>query len=45
MVSEEKELDDVSDLMKFYQNNNWKGQFDLVIFRNQKKLPIHLKTK
>ncbi|WP_149276524.1 PDZ domain-containing protein [Pareuzebyella sediminis] len=45
VASEEEELDNVSDLMKFYQNNNWKGQFDLVIFRNQKKLPIHLKTK
>jgi len=39
------EINTVADLMRSYQNNNWKGALNLTIFRNQKENQITLTTK
>ncbi len=38
-------LNNVGDLMKFYQSTNWTGELKLTIFRNQKERTVTLKTK
>ncbi|CAN0467791.1 unnamed protein product, partial [Scytosiphon promiscuus] len=43
--AEGDEINTVADLMKTYQNNNWKGKLNLTIFRNQKEKQISLTTK
>ena len=43
--AEGDEINTVADLMKSYQNNNWKGKLNLTIFRNQKERQISLTTK
>jgi S1-C subfamily serine protease len=43
--AEGDEIDTVADLMKTYQNNNWKGKLNLTIFRNQKEKQVLLNTK
>ncbi|NKI25448.1 PDZ domain-containing protein [Arenibacter sp. 6A1] len=42
---EEEEINTVADLMKSYQNNNWKGTLKLRVFRNQNELEIEVSTK
>ena len=43
--AEGDEINTVADLMKSYQNNNWKGKLNLTIFRNQKEKEISISTK
>jgi hypothetical protein len=43
--AEGDEINTVADLMKSYQNNNWKGKLNLTIFRNQKEKQVSLMTK
>ena len=43
--AEGDEINSVADLMKSYQNNNWKGKLNLTIFRNQKEKEISISTK
>ena len=45
LKSQSDTINTVSDLMKSYQNNNWKGKLDLVIFRNQKEKNVTLILK
>ena len=42
---EGSDTDQVSDLMKSYQENNWRGKLNLTIFRNQKEISITVTTK
>ena len=42
---EDKEILNISDLLRTYQGNNWKGVLDLKIVRNQEEIQILLKTK
>jgi hypothetical protein len=39
------EINKISDLMKIFQEHNWKGILNLKIFRNQKTSEITVKTK
>lgn len=43
--AEGEEINTIADLMKTYQNNNWKGKLNLTIFRNQKEKKVSLTTK
>ncbi|EAR02044.1 PDZ domain-containing protein [Maribacter sp. HTCC2170] len=43
--SEEDEITTVEDLMKSFQNNNWKGKLNLQVIRNQKEISVILITK
>ncbi|MCK0190908.1 PDZ domain-containing protein [Arenibacter sp. F20364] len=43
--AEGDEINTVADLMKSYQNNNWKGKLNLTIFRNQKEKEVSFTTK
>jgi len=45
IAAEGAEINTVADLMKSYQNNNWKGKLNLTIFRNQKEKEIAISTK
>ncbi|RAJ07998.1 PDZ domain-containing protein [Arenibacter echinorum] len=45
IAGESKEIDKISDLMKMYQEHNWKGVLNLKIFRNQKIMELTIKTK
>jgi len=42
---EGEEVNNISDLMRSYQKNNWHGKLNLKIFRNQKEISITLSTK
>ena len=42
---EGKEVNEISDLMKIFQEHNWKGILNLKIIRNQKTLELIVKTK
>ena len=41
----EDEIDTITDLIKSYQNHNWRGKLDLKVFRNQKEITITIGTK
>ena len=43
--SESEEVNSISDLMKSYQNHNWKGKMSVLIVRNQNKEIITITTK
>ena len=43
--AEGDKINTVADLIKTYQNNNWKGKLNLTIFRNQKEKQVLLNTK
>lgn len=45
IASEGKEVNTVEDLIKSYQNNNWKGKLNLVVVRNQEEKQITVITK
>ncbi|MCB0730155.1 MAG: PDZ domain-containing protein [Ignavibacteriae bacterium] len=42
---EEDEIKNISDLIQIHQGNNWKGELNLVVFRNQAKVKIKIYTK
>ena len=42
---EGKEVNEIPDLMKIFQEHNWKGMLNLKIFRNQKIIDCLVKTK
>ena len=42
---EGEEINQISDLMKVYQGNNWKGKINLLIIRNQKPLKLEIALK
>ncbi|MCP4977207.1 MAG: PDZ domain-containing protein [Maribacter sp.] len=43
--SEGDTITTIEDLMKSYQNNNWKGRLNLKVIRNQREISIILITK
>ena len=42
---EDNSIINISDLMRCYQGNNWKGALNIRIMRNQKEMQFSLKTK
>ena len=42
---EDKDIENVSELMRCYQGNNWKGVLNITVIRNQKEFKLLLKTK
>lgn len=42
---EGKTIDTVTDLLRTHQTNNWKGQLNLMVFRNQKEMKLKVNTK
>lgn len=45
IAGEGKEINKITDLMKIFQEHNWKGILNLKIFRNQKIIDVIVKTK
>jgi len=42
---EENKIENIGDLLKCYQGNNWKGKLNMIIIRNQQEQEILLTTK
>ncbi len=42
---EGKEINDIMDLMKIFQEHSWRGSLNLKVFRNQKSLDLKVKIK
>lgn len=45
VMGEGQDINTISDLMKIYQENNWKGILHLTVFRNQKPMEYEVRTK